>query len=230
MDNASDMNVSAQLRAYKCIRDDLLAGEFEPGEKLRIDDVSDRYGVGLSPVREALSRLSETGLIVALPQRGYRVATISSDEYTDLVEMRLRLEPDALRNSILNADIDWEARVAAGYQRLASTQRNMKAGSTDGVRNWAQEDRRFHAALISNCTSPWMLNFCRTIHEQTARYHRTRILEGIAPATDTDDEHHALMLAALDRDEQRAADLLINHIRSVAVRIRSALDNAELSA
>ena len=132
MDNASDMNVSAQLRAYKCIRDDLLAGEFEPGEKLRIDDVSDRYGVGLSPVREALSRLSETGLIVALPQRGYRVATISSDEYTDLVEMRLRLEPDALRNSILNADIDWEARVAAGYQRLASTQRNMKAGSTDG--------------------------------------------------------------------------------------------------
>jgi GntR family transcriptional regulator, carbon starvation induced regulator len=225
MDTRPGRSASAQHRAYESIREDLLAGDFEPGEKLRIDDVSDRYGVGLSPMREALSRLSESGLIVALPQRGYRVASISGGEYADLVDMRLRLEPDALRDSIANGDIDWEARVAAGYQRLASVQRNMKNGSADGIRSWAQEDRHFHAALISNCASPWMLNFCRTVHEQTARYHRTRILEGIAPAKNTEDEHRALMLAALDRDGERAASLLIDHIRSVAKRIRAALES-----
>ncbi len=221
-------SASALDHAYESIRGDLLAGAFEPGEKLRIEDVCGRYGVGVSPVREALSRLSESGLIVALPQRGYRVATISGAEYADLVDMRRRLEPDALSRSIGRADIDWEARVAAAYQRLEGAQRQIGAGEPDGLRRWAQEDRDFHAALISNCGSPWMLNFCRTVHEQTARYHRNRIRDGIAPEAETAAEHYNLMRAALDRNPGRAVDLLCTHIDNVANRIGTAL--AEMSA
>lgn len=216
---------SALNRAYESIRNDLLAGAFEPGEKLRIENVCDRYGVGISPVREALSRLSETGLIVAVPQRGYRVATVSAEEYADLVDMRLRLEPNALRRSLAHADVDWEARVAGAYQRLVAAHRQIVSGESDGLRNWAQEDRGFHAALISNCDSPWTVNFCRTIHEQTARYHRSRILEGIVPKKMTEDEHHRLMQAALDRNAARAVEVLTDHIRSVADRIGNALSN-----
>ena len=95
---------------------------------------------------------------------------------------------------------------------------------------WAEADRGFHTALISNCGSPWLLKFCRTVHEQTARYHRSRILEGIAPATQTADEHAALMRAAFDRDADRAADLLDAHIRNVADRIDGALARTESAA
>lgn len=221
--NTHPKGASALHRVYEQLRADLIAGQFAPGEKLRIEDVCDRYHIGPSPVREAMSRLAESGLIVALPQRGYRVAEVSTAEYADLVEMRLKLEPDALYRSIKSADIDWEARVAGAYQRLASAQRMMKTGSAEAYRNWAQEDRGFHTALISNCGSPWLLNFCRVIHEQTARYHRSRILEGIAPARKTEDEHSDLMRAALDRNAQLATDLLLVHIRSVSDRIGDAL-------
>lgn len=214
---------SALHRAYESIHQDLLAGAFEPGEKLRIEDVCDRYGVGISPVREALSRLSETGLIVALPQRGYRVATVSTEEYADLVQMRLKLEPDALYRSIRNADIEWEAGIASAYQRLRGAQKLIEEGSPEGPRIWAQEDRQFHGALVANCGSPWLINFCRILHEQTARYHRMRIVEGITPTNHTEAEHAQLMCAAIDHKADAGADLLRKHIRNVADRISSCL-------
>tara|TARA_R110002072_G_scaffold19422_16_gene71950 strand:- start:1518 stop:2216 length:699 start_codon:yes stop_codon:yes gene_type:complete len=218
---------SAQHRAFQSIRADLLAGCYEPGEKLRIEDICTRYQTGISPVREALSRLAETGLIVALPQRGYRVASVSTEEYADLVEMRLRLEPDALYRSIKRGDIEWEARVAAAHQRVSSAQKSLKLGSPDALRDWAREDRGFHAALISDCGSPWLLHFCRTLHEQVARYHRVRILEGIAPSVRTEDEHEELVRAALGGKADIAANLLNIHIRNVADRIGTALARTE---
>lgn len=220
---------SAQYRAFQSIHADLLAGCFEPGEKLRIEDVCDRYGIGISPVREALSRLAETGLIVALPQRGYRVADVSAQEYADLVDMRLKLEPDALHRSIERADIDWEAGLAAAYQRLRGAQRMIEEGSPDGPRMWAQEDRQFHSALIANCGSPWLINFCRILHEQTARYHRMRIVQGITPTAPTEDEHDQLMRVALERKADAGAELLRSHIRNVADRISSCLTGATTS-
>ncbi len=212
--------------AYETIREDLLGGLYEPGDRLGIGELRDRYGIGASPIREALSRLAESGLIVALPNRGYRVATVSREEYRDLVDMRLTLEPGALARSIGNADLDWEARVAAAYQRLASTHRQLVDGAAAAYRDWAREDRGFHLALISNCGSDWLLRFCRSIYDQTARYHRDRILTGVPPVRKTEREHNALMEAAIARDADTACDLLRGHIESVARRIESATWNS----
>ncbi|MGB0630237.1 MAG: GntR family transcriptional regulator [Alphaproteobacteria bacterium] len=223
MATAKNSSSSAQSRAYESIRNDLLAGVYEPDEKLRIEDICRRYEIGTIPVREALSRLAETKLVIAVPQRGYRVATVSAEEYADLVDLRLRLEPEALHRSIERGDIDWEARIAAAYQRLASANKSTASGSVDGMRIWAKEDRNFHAALISNCGSPWTLNFCRVVYEQMARYHRSRIREGIVPGSKTGDEHEQLLQAALNRNADIATDLLRLHIRRVADRIGTAL-------
>lgn len=215
---------SALSAAYETIRADLLAGEYEPGAKLRIEELSTRYGFGASSIREALSRISASGLIVALPQRGYRVAALSRAEYRELVDLRLTLEPDALARSIANADIDWEARVAAAYHRLTAMQRGVAEKRPAAFRNWAREDRGFHTALLSNCGSAWLLRVCGTVYDQIARYHRERILEGAAPVRQTENEHKDLLDAALARDTKTATDLLRRHVRNVAARIESALE------
>lgn len=209
--------------AYANIRDDLLGGSFEPAAKLRVEALCARYGLGPTPVREALARLSASGLVVATPNRGYRAAAVSRAEYRELVDLRLRLEPDALAKSVANGDLDWEARVAAAHQRLASMQKRLRAGAPDARRDWAREDRGFHLALLSNCGSAWLLRFCGNIYDHTARYHRDRILGGVAPARKTEDEHKVLLAAALGRDARAAAEALRIHIKNVAARIECAL-------
>lgn len=209
--------------AYESIRADLLAGSFAPEAKLRVEELCARYGLGPTPIREALSRISAGGMIVATPNRGYRVAAISRAEYRELVELRLTLEPDTLARSISRGDMDWEARVAAAYHRLATMQKRLRRKSQEGLRNWAREDRGFHLALLSNCGSDWLLRFCAIIYDQTARYHRDRILQGVAPVRQTEDEHKSLLEAALCRDAKGAAQMLRKHIRNVAARIERAL-------
>ena len=209
--------------AYESIRADLLAGRFAPEAKLRVEELCARYGLGPTPIREALSRISAGGMIVATPNRGYRVAAISRAEYRELVELRLTLEPDTLARSISRGDMDWEARVAAAYHRLATMQKRLRRKSQDGLRNWAREDRGFHLALLSNCGSDWLLRFCASIYDQTARYHRDRILQGVAPVRQTEDEHKSLLEAAHCRDAKGAAQMLRKHIRNVAARIERAL-------
>jgi GntR family transcriptional regulator, carbon starvation induced regulator len=209
--------------AYESIRADLLAGRFAPDAKLGVEELCARYGLGPTPIREALSRISAGGMIVATPNRGYRVAAISHAEYRELVELRLTLEPDALARSITHGDIDWEARVAAAHHRLATMQKQLRAKAEDGLRNWAREDRGFHLALLSSCGSDWLLRFCASIYDQTARYHRDRILQGVAPVRQTEDEHRSLLDASLRRDANGAAALLRKHIHNVAARIERSL-------
>jgi len=209
--------------AYANIRDDLLSGAFEPAAKLRVEALRARYGFGATPIREALARLSASGLVVATPNRGYRTAAVSRAEYRELVDLRLRLEPDALLRSIARGDMEWEARVAAAHHRLASMQKRLRAKAADAYRNWAREDRAFHLALLSNCGSDWLLRFCANIYDHTARYHRDRILEGVAPVRETEDEHNALLEAAFRRDAKGAATRLRRHIQNVAARIERAL-------
>jgi DNA-binding GntR family transcriptional regulator len=67
------------------------------------------------------------------------------------------------------------------------------------------------------------LRFCANIYDQTARYHRDRILQGVAPVRQTEDEHKSLLEAATRRDGKGAEQLLRKHIRSVAGRIERAL-------
>jgi GntR family carbon starvation induced transcriptional regulator len=204
---------------YERIRDDLLSGHYEPGSKLRIEDLSAHYEFGVSPIREALSRLAEAGLINYAAQRGYRVAAQSPEEYADLVSMRLMLEPEALFRAIRAGDLNWEADVAAAYHRLSRMQAEMADGSAEAYRGWARADRSFHLALIASCPSRWLLTFCRMIIEQTARYHRAQIMAGTLPIHRTGIEHKALLDFVMARDVDGACQALREHIQAVADRI-----------
>ena len=144
------------------LREDILGGRLLPGEKLRLEHLTTRYGSGRTPLREACSRLVAEGLVLALEQRGFRVAPISPGDLRDLTLTRQRLESIALRESILHGDPAWEARVRAALGALEKTPRS--EGGTVSAK-WEKGHRELHEALLSACRSPWLLRFHAILYD-----------------------------------------------------------------
>src|SRR5918993_3566961 len=84
------------IDTYRRIRQDILECRLRPGTRLRSEELCDYYQVGISPLREALVRLSADGLAVLEEHRGYHVAPVSRADLIDLTNMRIKLECAAL--------------------------------------------------------------------------------------------------------------------------------------
>lgn len=192
------------------LRRDILTGEVAPGSKLRIDELRASYGIGASPLREALSRLVSSGLVTTQGQKGFRVAPVSKTDNRDITETRKLLERAALSDSVKNGDADWEAHVVACFERLDREHDILHQTSGASADAWELANEEFHEALVSACTSAWVLNFRRIIYDQAARYRRLVILE---PATKrrAHAEHREMMKAALAHDVEKSCQLADSH-------------------
>lgn len=191
------------------LRGDILHGVLPPGEKLRLEHLAPRYGVGRTPLREACCRLASEGLVTIEDQRGFRVAPISREDLLDLTRTRQQLEPLALRAAIAHGDIGWEGEVTAALHRLSRREPTSGSGTLDDT--WEREHARFHATLLSACGSPWLLKFHAMLFDQTERYRRLAQAYGKA-RRHVEDEHSALVKATLERNAERACALLTEHI------------------
>lgn len=197
---------------YDMLRDDIIHGRFEPGAKLRIDELKRRYGMGATPLREALNRLSAEGFVIAKGQRGFCVADISIEDLEDITNLRVVLEALALTKSIQKGDDNWEAQIVAAYHRLTKIETQNKPD----ISEWESRNRDFHLALISACTSKWLNRFYSTLYDQHKRYRNiARVMTPSGPR-DAHREHEEIYKATLDRDIERACEANEKHIRRTA--------------
>ncbi len=214
--------------AFQRIREDIIKGALRPGEKLKPDRLSARYGIGLSPLREALSRLASDGLAVAEGQRGFFVAPVSVGELEDVADLRVTFSTMALERSIADGDEAWEAGLVAAYYQLNKLVKHMKAAPAAYADEWERRNRAFHAALEGACNSPWLLHMCELLYDQSERYRRNFIAyPKIAPRIY--EEHRLIMEAALARDAKTACRILAEHIRRGAEATRRLMET-KLSA
>ena len=197
--------------ALRKLRSDVLAGNLEAGSKLKIDTLQQEYAISSSPLREALSRLTQEGLVRSDERKGFRVAPISIEDLEDITRMRLMLDIEALQESIAMGDDEWEATVVAAFYRLERTESKLSDGPVLLDENWTELHRNFHMALISACPSERLLNWCASLFDQAERYRRlsARIRPGSRRKSN---EHKRIMDAVLKRDEGTACELLRDHI------------------
>ncbi|WP_278389293.1 GntR family transcriptional regulator, partial [Thalassospira xiamenensis] len=135
---------------YNEIRDDILYGELQPGVKLKLDALRDRYNAGVNTLREVLNRLVASGFVFVEGQKGFRVVETSPSNFKELTAMRLLLETNGLAKSIDAGDVEWEGRVAAAHHKLSAIEKRMLTeDSRELTVRWSQYDREFHQALIS---------------------------------------------------------------------------------
>lgn len=198
------------------IRRDIIAGILPPGSKLLLRELSARYGAGANPLREALSRLAMSGLVEAVDQRGFRVARTSMEELLDIARVRISIEVEALRDAIEHGDLNWEGEILASFHRVSRI--SMTNQQVPGALNpeWESAHDIYHRALLSACSSPWLLRLTSLLREHSARYRHLSVVYIEAGTRDLHAEHQAITEAVLARDGQRACELLAEHLATSA--------------
>ena len=194
---------------YRRIRSDIIFGILAPGQKLRLEKVSESYGTSISTLRELLNRMCAEGLIVAEGQRGFEVASVSADDFRQVAALRLLLENHAMEESFRLGDLDWEGRVVSAHHKLAVMERRMLAGDRLDQELWKRCDWDLHHALISACGSSVLLETHALIYDRYLRYQMIAVVfRGEIAAR----EHQQLLECALTRDSKRAQAILVTHI------------------
>lgn len=212
---ADDTAATLAEHAYRRLRTEILHGELMPGERLRAADLHTRFGLGLTPIREALSRLATEDLVALETHRGSRVRGASLAELADLMATRRSIERLCLDAAIARGDAAWEAEIVAALHLLTRTELPRDAADRAAATVWEARHRRFHAALVAACGSAWLLRFWNLLSDHSERYRKVRLLrraEAAAAVRDIPGEHQAIAQAVLARDTARAGALMDAHL------------------
>jgi GntR family transcriptional regulator, carbon starvation induced regulator len=210
------------------LRRDILSLVLAPGAHLTLRELKLRYGVGATPLREALWSLVGEGLIENRAQVGYRVADASRDRLAGLAGLRQHVEPWALGRAMDIADGKWLVGVEAAYARLAPI--DALVGDARVIDpGWEQAHRAFHLALLQGCQMPAVLREVSRWYEETDRYRRL-ISPTLGYTVANRGDHDVLFEAVRTADAALVVRTLERHIVDTTVRHLSYFDGAASSA
>ena len=206
---------------YEQLRQDILTVALPAESKLNIRALCDRFEVGLSPVREALSRLSMESLVRQIDHRGFSVAPLSLSDLEDLTKARCWVDGLGLRQSMEIGDAAWEENLVVAYHRLSRTPRF--AGEDKKTRSaaWEAVHKQFHHQLVAGCGSQWLSTISGQLFEAAERYRHLARLAGKSRVME--DEHRGIMEAALAHDADRALKLLAAHYNKTAELVKTVI-------
>lgn len=209
-DNMTRTTSTVRSSTYERIKRDIIFGALEPGLKLKLEALKERYEASVSTLRETLNRLASDGFVDAAEQRGFFVRQVSKKDLTEIANLRILLECSALETSITSGDADWEGNLVAAHYKLHLIEEKMLAGDQDQIELWKRYDWEFHKAMIEACNSENLLSLHAIIYDKYLRY---QMLVLTSRGEEAVTEHRAMFDAALARDVKGAIAALETHIR-----------------
>ena len=198
------------------LRDAIVNAELSFGQALSEDAVGLSLGVSRTPMREALTRLEQQGLVVIVPKKGTFVFQPTLEDVEQLASFRLLLETSALERCMERAPTETRDDMAAALEAMRAAR---EAGDTKA---YARADTVFHESFVNHCGNVHLANAYRTISGRVAalRAHLS------VPHSDQQDlsfgEHCRIIEAFEHRDAARLGELLSQHI----LRAQAAYANA----
>lgn len=184
------------------LRDAILSGVLAGGQQIRQDEIAEQFGVSRMPVREALRQLEGEGMVSFYPHRGAVVSELSYHEVVEITELRLILEPSALRKAF---GLLGEEEFTQAEEILEDIDREKDLGSRWGELNW-----RFHATLIAPANRPRLLDVIKAQHTAFERYIRLHLT--LSDYEKPQREHYELLRLCRQKDLDAALELLSSHI------------------
>lgn len=221
--DVSTRGVTSATRAsavYEQMRWDLAHGVLAPGSKLRVEAMSTRYGVGASPIREALSRLSAEGLVDRTDLRGFSVATLNWDELPILTQTRVQLESLALRESIAHRDQAMEDQLVLLVHRLSRTPRSLSKEHYVTNPAWEALHSEFHRTLLSRCPSRWLRGYCENLADEVYRFRQVAADKAFTSRNEHA-EHVEIFEATIEGRADDAVRLLNEHFTRTALAVKT---------
>ena len=189
---------------YDSLRDAIWEGRFSHGERIREEEIAGVLGVSRTPVREALQRLQQRGLLVVGPGRGLVVAQLTKQQVFELYAMREILEGSAARFAARHAN---EAEIEILYR----IQRELAESQGDAL-TLINLNRRFHQAIYEAAHNQYLLQTLDTLNDSMALLH-SATFRVPSRRSDTDEEHRRIVEAVERRNPDAAEQVAREHIR-----------------
>ena len=202
-------------RVFEIVREQIVTGRLATDAPIRQDALANELGVSKIPLREALARLEQDGLLTSQANRGYVVRPMSTAELDEIYDLRLKLEPDAAAYASRFATEDDQAQAREAFERL-----DRAAASELG--QVAIRNREFHTALVR----PGRRELTTQLVERLAVFAERYVVAHLQPAgrdARAHHEHHELLDAWLARDTRKVKTMLAQHIGATADDLRAQL-------
>ena len=207
-------NLSDQL--VSLVRERILSGLVPANSPIRQDGLAKELGISKIPLREALARLEEEGLLSSQANRGYFVRPLDTAEAEDIYALRLKLEPEVMAQAAQRAD-------EAERQIAIDTFATLYQVTDEGGEGVGAFNRAFHLALLRPSGRDLTTSILERIHVLSERYVRKH-LEPLGRDERANEEHRQMLDAWLARDAERIRDLTIAHIDQTVDDLRQQLD------
>ena len=196
--------------ALERLRESIILGELTPGAPLRLEELAQRLGMSISPIREAVRQLEALGLAEHVPHHGAKVMELDVEELRELFYIRLAIETMAVRRAAERFDPADEATARA---HLAAYDEARHRADTLGA---MREHTAFHFTLYEAARSSWLLRLIRPCWDSCERY-RPVLLAEKGTLQDRHEELDVELLAAcVAHDADRAAQALHDHLETAA--------------
>jgi DNA-binding GntR family transcriptional regulator len=200
---------------YRQLRDQVLFGELEPGQPVTIKGLTDALDAGMTPVREALRRLTAAGALAFLGNRRIVVPQLDLQALDELSMARIALEPELARRAVTQA-------TAADVDGLAETDSRLDAAIKRGdVRQYLVENHRFHSELYALAQSPILTDL---VEQLWLRFGPSlRVVCGQFGTRNLPDRHKDLLAALTAQDAVAAAGAMEADVAQGMEQIRLGL-------
>lgn len=196
---------------FKTLRQAILKGELEPGERLMEIQLAERLGVSRTPIREAIRKLELEGLVLMIPRKGAEVAKISEQNMRDVLEVRRSLEELAI-------DLACQRMSPEELLELQETEKEFaKAIQNGDAMMIAQTDEKYHDIIYGATKNQKLVQMLNNLREQMYRYR----LEYIK-----DEDKRQILL--VEHDHILKA-LSLRHVQEAKMAIREHIDNQEIT-
>lgn len=203
------------LKVCDVLREAILRGDFEQGERLVQSELANALGVSRMPIREALRKLESEGLVTLEPHRGAIVRSVKVEDVIEIYGLRSQMEKMAVELSVDRLTSD-------DIQKLEAFVIQME--SSKGVDEFVQANIEFHRLLINRC--PWkrLLSFVGTLWNGFPQQ-TPHILGGQIETSNQ--EHRAILLAIKAKDKVKVSHLVEEHIRRTGEKLVQSLQEEQ---
>ena len=206
---------SIGLKVFEAIKNDILFAELPAGVQLRVRVLTERYGCGGSPVREALNKLNSMGWVERFDRRGFFVSSTSKSNFEDILFNRCHLEAEALRKSIECGDDDWEDKIVLAHFKMSKVPRFESQENAALNRDWEEAHKAFHMSLLAACQSPILIDLCEKLYDQNIRY-RFEARKHSRGERKVSSEHNLIKNLVLSRQVEQSIEALRKHYLSTS--------------
>ncbi|MBM3129278.1 MAG: GntR family transcriptional regulator [Chloroflexi bacterium] len=215
---------SLALHVYEKIRSDILTCALKPGQQVTQVQLVDKFQVGVTPVREALQRLAQEGLVQSIPRFGYIVSAITLADVCALYEFRKIIESAAVRLAAERASDGQLAQIAQAVNFTYTF------GDRQSYTDFLAHNAEFHCAIARASGNPRLGALVYALNNELIRVFHLG-LDVRDSAREMRDEHIALVNALKARDADRAERILQKQNAKSEERVKEALlRNGNLSA